>query len=76
MYNQETKVQPMETSRRPHFIWLMDLEKNPFEDNQGDNYITKRQTYNQWRQVESLTLFGLWTLKKKSLLKITRETII
>ena len=42
----------------------MDLEKNPFEDNQGDNYITKRQTFNQWRQVESLILFGLWTLKK------------
>ena len=26
-YNHETKIQPVETNRKPHLIWLMDLEK-------------------------------------------------
>ena len=50
----------METNIKPHLIWLVDL-KLPLEDNQGDNYITKRQMYNQRRQVEGLISFGLWT---------------
>ena len=26
-YNHETKIQPVETNRKPHLIWLMDIEK-------------------------------------------------
>ena len=53
----------METNRKPHLIWLMAIE-NLFENNQRDNYITTRQMCNQWRQIESLVLFGSWTKKK------------
>ena len=65
----------METNRKPHLIWLMAIE-NLFENNQRDNYITTRQMYNQWRQIESLVLFRLMDLEKNSFMKINRETII